>query len=473
MTVAGRELDAGDRRSLLEPIALWMMEQHAREIEADELRRQLGQRFTEMMNDPQQARKVVDAFLLLINERSGLLAERGQGVYAFSHLTFQEHLAARAVSDKADYIQYTLKRMSDSWWREVVLLEAGYLSMQGKQRTTAMIQAVMDCAEESEPYHNLVLAAECLRDVGQARVTSDLYGEVQRRLRKEFETPLRQPEQEKKRGEQPGPIDLPALIRRRAAAAEALGRIESGAGTQPAFWRLPYGEPVWVEVPAGEFWMGGSGEDDGKPVHRVNVPAFKIARVPITNAQYKLFVEAARHQAPRHWEDGKVPRGLENHPVVYVSWHDAMAYCRWLSKVSGKTIALPSEAQWEKAARGDSDPRAYPWGDEWDGTKCNNYELGIGTTTPVGIFPEGVSPYGCLDMVGNSWEWTSSARKQYPYYANDGREGLRDRRSARVSRGGSWYSDLSFARCAYRSFGLFDLCLGNGGFRVVSSGSRG
>ena len=102
-----------------------------------------------------------------------------------------------------------------------------------------------------------------------------MYGEVQRRLRKEFETPLRRSDQSKKRGKTTYTIDLPALIRRRAAAAEALGRIESGAGTQPAFWRLPFGEPVWVDVPAGEFWMGGDGKYDGKPVHRVNRARFQ------------------------------------------------------------------------------------------------------------------------------------------------------------------------------------------------------
>lgn len=475
ITVAGRELDAGDRRSLLEPVALWMMEQHAREIETEELRRQLGQRFFEMVGDWRTAGKAVDAFLQLINERSGLLTERGQGIYAFSHLTFQEHLAARAVSDKADYIDYTLKRLSDSWWREVVLLEAGYLSMQGKQRATALIQAIMDCADEPEPYHNLVLAAECLRDVGQARVTGDLYGEVQRRLRKEFKTSLRRPEQEKKRGKTATQIDLPAFIRRRAAAAEALGRIESGAGTQPAFWRLPYGEPVWVDVPAGEFWMGGDGEYDGKPVHRVNLPAFKIAKVPITNTQYRFFVEATNYQAPRHWSDGKIPRGYESHPVVNVSWRDALKYCEWLSGATGKSIKLPSEAQWEKAARGGISPvvdggdregaRAYPWGDKWDATKCNTDELGIGETTPVGIFPDGTSPYGCLDMSGNVWEWTTTIwgpwdeqkqeatlQYQYPYDAGDGRENLAgDNNTLRVLRGGSFAYPRYRARCAARS----------------------
>jgi formylglycine-generating enzyme required for sulfatase activity len=479
MTIAGRELDAGDRRSLLEPIALWMMEQHVREIENEELRRQLGQRFYEMVGDWRTAGKAVNAFLQLINERSGLLAERGQGIYAFSHLTFQEHLAARAVSDKADYIYHTLSHLGDSWWREVVLLEAGYLSMQGKQRATALIQAIMDCVEEPEPYRNLVLAADCLRDVGQARVTGDLYSEVQRRLRREFETPLRRPEQDRERGKPTAQIDLPTLIRRRAAAAEALGRIESGAGTQPAFWRLPYGEPVWVVVHAGEFWMG---DDDPqyegrKPCHRVNLPTFKIAKVPITNAQYRFFVEAKNYALPEHWSDGKIPRGYESHPVVNVSWHDAMAYCRWLSEVTGKSIMLPSEAQWEKAARGDRDQRAYPWDAKWDETKSNNAELEINDSTPVGIFPEGISPCGCLDMSGNVGEWTISLWGKedkpkfiYPYYARDGREDLQaDDNYRRVLRGGAFFDDRDNTRCAARGRLWPDVRNWGNGFRVVVS----
>jgi predicted NACHT family NTPase len=240
MTVAGRELDAGDRRSLLEPIALWMMEQHAREIEADELRRQLGQRFTEMMNDPQQARKVVDAFLLLINERSGLLAERGQGVYAFSHLTFQEHLAARAVSDKADYIQYTLKRMSDSWWREVVLLEAGYLSMQGKQRTRPIGRLWLLKSRNLTQFGVGRRMPRC----GPAR---DKYPYGKRSVAC-GETPA-STEQEKK-WRQTGPPDLPALIRaRRVPSLRSHRRRDYRSG-------VCYGEPVRRH--GGRIWMGAA-----------------------------------------------------------------------------------------------------------------------------------------------------------------------------------------------------------------------
>ena len=476
-TLQGLVLDAGDRRSLLEPVALWMMEQHLREIEVDDLRGQLARPFRTMLQDSRAMVKAVNGFVHLINARSGLLTERGQGVYAFSHLTFQEHLAARAVADREDYVAYTLARVGDSWWREVVLLEAGYLSTQGKRRATELIRAIMELKEEPEPYHNLVLAAEAVRDVGPARAEGDLAGEIRRRLRQAFTVPLRKGN------------DLKGAIERRAAAAEALAKIEGGAfGAQPGFWTRPYGEPVWIEIPAGEFWMGSErGQEREKPVHKVYLERYWIARVPVTNAQYRFFVEATDREPPDHWEDGRVPRGLESHPVVNVTWHDALAYCTWLSEVTGKAITLPSEAEWEKAARGAADKREYPWGDTWKEGYCNSDELAVGDTTPVGIFPEGISPCGCLDMVGNVWEWTrslwgpwdgkdySSAKLQfiYPYQIGDARENLEaDDKWLRVLRGGSFFSDRSFARCAVRggilpSFRLRDL-----GFRVAVSPSR-
>ena len=448
--LGGRELDAGDRRSLLEPIALWMMEQQLREIETDELRRHLSQQFTTMISDPHQVGKAVDGFIRLISERSGLLNERGYGIYSFSHLTFQEHLAGRAVADRADYLDYTLARLADSWWREVILLEAGYLSTQGKRRGTALIEAIMDYPDEPALFHNLVLAAECVRDVGAARIEGDLAGQIQQRIRREFERPLKKGDRD--------------TIERRARAAEALARIESGgSGLQPAFWRLPYGEPVWITIPAGEFWLG-----EGNEAHRVHLTEYQMARVPVTNAQYLLFVEATEHEPPPDWNGSRPPKGKESHPVVAVTWHDALAYCRWLSKMTGKPITLPGEAQWEKAARGHKDQRAYPWGDDWDETKCNNGELGLGDTTPVGIFPEGASPYGCLDMAGNVWEWTTSIYKSYPYDPTDGREDLEAGTDVpRVVRGGSWLIHGYNARCAvrFRDFPYFRDH--HQGFRVV------
>ena len=506
--VVGYELDAKERRSMLEPVALWMMEQRLREIEAEELRQQLGERFYPLLGDWRKTGQAVDVFLRLIRERSGLLVERGQGIYTFSHLTFQEYLAARAVADREDYVAYTLARVGDSWWREVVLLEAGYLSTQGKRRATELIQAVLEHKQEPEPYHNLVLAAEALRDVGPVCVEGDLRGEIQHHLRQEFERPLRLSKKSfwnNLLGRQAWVADL---IQRRAAAAEALGRIESGGfGAQPAFWTLPWGLPVWVEIPAGEFWMGSEkGDDDEKPVHKVHLERYWISRVPITNAQYRFFVADAGHRAPSHWEDGQIPRGKESHPVVNVTWHDALAYCQWLEeklqvtscrlkvwRATGVEIVnlqpgtfnlqLPSEAEWEKAARGGlsapgrrgagGEVREYPWGDKWREEHCNSKQLGVNDTTPVGIFPEGASPYGVLELAGNVLEWTRSHWKGYPYDPADGREALDAGDSvSHVLRGGSFGHNQYNARCACRVRNNPSRGWDISGFRVVVSPSR-
>ena len=165
-----------------------------------------------------------------------------------------------------------------------------------------------------------------------------------------------------------------------------------------------------------------------------------------------------------------VPRGKEIHPVVYVSWHDALKYCQWLTEATGKNITLPSEAEWEKAARGANDALIFPWGNEFDAKRCNVNESGFGGTTPVGIFPNGASPYGCLDMAGNVWEWTRSLYDfGYPYLPNDPkREDLRaGDEIRRVVRGGSWFNDQVDARCAVRDRRLPNFRSSGYGFRVV------
>jgi toxoflavin biosynthesis protein ToxD len=213
------------------------------------------------------------------------------------------------------------------------------------------------------------------------------------------------------------------------------------------------GELEWVKIPAGEFWMGSEkGNDDEKPVHRLHLDTFWIARTPVTNSQYGLFVLAAGHRPPDHWQNGAIPAGLEQHPVIYVTWYDAIAYCHWLSEVTGKLVTLPSEVQWEKAARGDEDKREYPWGDSFDPKRANSEEAGIGQTSPVGSFPGGASPYGLLDMSGNVWEWTRTIWDKkfgYPYVAEDGREKL-DIRAWRVARGGCFYYPQVTVRCTIR-----------------------
>jgi formylglycine-generating enzyme required for sulfatase activity len=132
------------------------------------------------------------------------------------------------------------------------------------------------------------------------------------------------------------------------------------------------------------------------------LPAFyidlTIDLTPTTNEQYAVFVDETSHRAPRHWTDGKVPAHLADHPVVNVTFHDASAYAAWTGK------ALPSEEEWEKAARGPKGNR-YPWGDQATPAKCNVRETEVGHTTPVGLYRSGVSPYGVYDLSGNVWEW--------------------------------------------------------------------
>jgi len=210
-------------------------------------------------------------------------------------------------------------------------------------------------------------------------------------------------------------------------------------------------------VPGGEFLMGsleGEGDDNEHPQHTVYVDAFYMGRTPVTQAQYARFVRQADHRVPfreedrakpYNWDQARktFPQGKADHPVVLVSWHDAVAYCRWAG------LRLPTEAEWEKAARG-TDGRGYPWGDEWDEKRCNTDEGGKGGTTPVGLYsPTGDSPYGCADMPGNVWEWTGSLGDPYPYSAHDGREEA-DTKGSRVVRGGSWYDYHRGARSAYR-----------------------
>jgi len=236
-------------------------------------------------------------------------------------------------------------------------------------------------------------------------------------------------------------------------------------------------EPELVLIPGGEFLMGSDPKKDGRayeaeqPQHRVYLPDYHISRTPVTNAQYAAFVKASGYKTPSHWEDGKPPVDKEDYPVVYISWYDTTAYCKWLSEKNGRTYRLPSEAEWEKAARG-ARGGIYPWGDAWDAERCNSKESGPDDVMPVDAHPGGASPYGVLDMAGNVWEWTGSLFKPYPYDALDGREDPR-LLGKRVLRGGAYYSTARRVRCAYRDSGYPDDWRGNYGFRVCVASARG
>lgn len=184
----------------------------------------------------------------------------------------------------------------------------------------------------------------------------------------------------------------------------------------------------FVLIPGGKFIMGSSHSTDKKatedemPRHKLDVTEFYMMRYPVTNAQYQQFVEATGHRAPLFWKDGRFPAELVDHPVVGVSFLDAVAFCLWARQVTGLPIRLPSEPEWEKAARG-TDGRIYPWGNQWEENRANTYESKIGSTTPVGQFsPAGDSPFGIAEVAGNVQQWTASIFGDYPYDPSDGRE---------------------------------------------------
>jgi formylglycine-generating enzyme required for sulfatase activity len=242
-------------------------------------------------------------------------------------------------------------------------------------------------------------------------------------------------------------------------------------------WERMLGQPL-VYVPAGPFLMGSDPVADPQacqeelPQHQVMLPAFWIGRFPVTVAQFHAFTEA-RGDGMRQADRNQGPAG---HPAASVIWHEAQALCHWLAQESGLPVMLPSEAEWEKAARG-TDGLLYPWGNDWDASCCNTREGKCGGTTPIGAYsPRGDSPYGCADMAGNVWEWTRSLwgtglrfpQYAYPYDPSDGRENLvAANKVRRVLRGGSWYNDQRYARCADRGRLLPYLLYYRAGFRVM------
>jgi formylglycine-generating enzyme required for sulfatase activity len=317
-------------------------------------------------------------------------------------------------------------------------------------------------------------------------------------------------------------------LSRTLAPLNALERITKNISISQ-YWHDDFGEPEWVTIPAGNFWMGSENAWGGKPLHELYISEFQIACVPVTNAQYAIYVKDTGALPPKHWPRDKIHVGLESHPVVGVSWYDALAYCKWLGEKTHKIITLPSEAEWEKAARGNEDKREYPWGADYSwqsDLRCNSKELGLnkpqGTTTPVGLFLNGRSPYCVLDMSGNVWEWTRSVRSlqkegeeikkektfsqrvklavanavptlpnwlasslsgeisnavetkilkeyNYPYDAGDGREDINaNSNSPRSLRGGSFSDNSDYARCVYRDKWYSpDYRRNDIGFRVV------
>lgn len=240
----------------------------------------------------------------------------------------------------------------------------------------------------------------------------------------------------------------------------------------------------WVEIPSGLFWMGTDLKVDPVaansnwakqvelPQHQIFLPTYQISRYPVTNAQWGQFLTQTAYPWPdqnKLWEHG-LPKGQENHPIVWVTWHDAIAFCQWAG------VRLPTEAEWEKAARG-TDKRLYPWGNEEPTSQLANYHNQVGQSTAVNAYPQGISCYEVWDMAGNTWEWMSTIwgtdayhpEFRYPYQSGDGRENLDRSDILRVVRSGGWKYTPDLIRSSYRDWNKPSF-RGNGlSFRVVAA----
>ena len=407
------------------------------------------------------ARKVIET----IRHRAGLLLERLPQVYTFPHRTFQEYLAGAHLASQARFASEAAKLVeAGAFWREVILLAVGklvYLSGD-TDKPLALVAELCPRQGAATPlgWQQAWLAGEVLGEMGLARVREgvmgrDLHERVQGRL-----------------------VELlaaGALTRvERAKAGTVLGKLgdpRRGVGVKNG---LP--DFDWIEIPAGPFIMGSKqGETryvDETPQFecRLITQPYRISRYPVTVAQYRAFVDAGgyadlarRWWTPEGWkwkEENKVSGPEEdqpafqtsNHPRVGVSWFEAVAFCRWLSEQLQQQIRLPSEAEWERAAR-HTDGRAYPWGEGMEdlAQRCNMAETGIGHTSAVGLFPGGLAQCGAADMAGNVWEWCRTKwRGNYTNYEQKVDDAL-DGTDRLVLRGGSWGNlDPETLRCSFR-----------------------
>jgi formylglycine-generating enzyme required for sulfatase activity len=447
-------------------------------------------------------------FLDYVDQRAGLLVGEGGSRlrphrYAFPHRTFQEYLAGCHLASGRNVTRAYRERVAEGdYWYLAAQLGAEDL-LYNRRQPEQVLDLMYTLCPAVEPQADgdwrgvvwsgqmatLFAAQEIEHDTAPDGGRAYLTRLLPRLLRVMRESPLT-------------PIE-------RAEAGRFLAKLGD-----PRVEVLDALKIEWCDVPDGSFTMGS--KDDPlafsaeSPQHECRLPyLYRISRYPITNSQYRQFVSAGGYghapywreaRAAGVWKDGQVqgrydneprtepidfgePFTFANHPVMGVTWYEALAFCRWLTNhmrehqalPAGWSVQLPSEAEWEKAARG-TDGRIYPWQGELTTNYANYDDTGIGTTNAVGCFPLGAGPCAAEEMCGNVWEWTrslwgtdfSQPEFGYPYEAADGRERLDAAKSVlRVLRGGSFFSNVRDVRCAYRFRPVVFFRIGSVGFRVV------
>ncbi len=373
----------------------------------------------------------------LYQASSASLLESGTTV-RFTHQLLQEYFAARRMKDEIAAKRLHARELwpPDHWWQrpgweEAAILLAGLY--------TEDCAPVLDWLADANPE----VASECIRRSG-ARTPPDTLIRLRDAWLPRLIDLRRDPEPAARAaiGRELGALELDGLPLDNRKGVSVTRRPDTEL-------RIP--DIDWVEIPVGRFrYQEGSAEIE---------ETFWIARYPATHAQFQAFIDDPEGYANDRWwkglfkweaAPGEAWWPSSNHPRETVSWYDAVAFCRWLTHIlseagdlpRGMVARLPTEEEWEKAARG-TDAREWPWGSAWDARKANTNEGVVGQTTAVGIYPGGASPFGVLDMAGNVWEWCLNESEKP---ANIGTSGD----DWRVLRGGSWYSDQDLARAAFR-----------------------
>ncbi|HLW03879.1 MAG TPA: SUMF1/EgtB/PvdO family nonheme iron enzyme [Ktedonobacterales bacterium] len=478
------ELTLTQKVALLEEIAFTLQQQRQEEgsqalIPHNQVRDLIAAKLPEYLNaqgalagsaSQEMYRRKAEEWMEGIKTESGILVEKGfdqtgEPLVGFSHLTFQEYLAASAINKNATYRPLLWQHVLTPSWREVVLLYAALTD-----NATPILKELLAHAQED----GLILAGYCLTeplkglqtDVQRAvldqlkerfaqaesasipalgRVMSTLGGNeiiafVRQQLRSDVsarriaaarvlgQARPDNPEIEEVRADLVQIVETPQEVELTVAARESLAQIGDPrfAGPEPQMIGIPpppTSFTAWPRPVPAKKLRARLVEVDYWHFHHIVIPrrvlkAFEIGKYPVTNIEYSRFVEATGYQKPKHWQEGIFAPEEATHPVTQIEWEGATAYCEWLSSQTGKRYRLPTEWEWEWAAAG-TEGRQYPWGDAFDTAKCNTSESGIGKTTPVGTYLEGISPFGVSDMSGNVWERTDGylSSSNYPMMA--------------------------------------------------------